>query len=166
MAKKKHKNVAIPNQSGNVVAHGSSTSSVLPSAADISMQIFVKTLYGKTISLDVRASDTIHNIKGKLLDKEGISLDQQRLFLQGKQLEDGCTLRDEGVQKESTLDLVHLPSDTGGMQNFAKTATGKTCVLDVGASDTINNACFCRIFVKTADGKTFSLDVQASDTIA
>lgn len=98
------------------------------------MLIFVKTLTGKTIALDVDAAETIQDVKRKLEEKEGISTDRQRLIFAGKRLEDIQALEHYNVQKESTLQLIVKPS----FHIFVKTLTGRTHLINIEPNDSID----------------------------
>jgi len=103
------------------------------------MQIFIKTLQGKSITFDVNESMSIVELKNIIAQKEGIPVDQQRLVFHGKQLEDNNTLKDYEIQNEDNIHLVLRLRGGDSMQIFVKTLTGKTITLDVDPADTIES---------------------------
>ncbi|KAL7602557.1 hypothetical protein Lser_V15G22993 [Lactuca serriola] len=118
------------------IQNGSTLHMILRFKAGSDMPIFVKTLTGKTIKLEVESSENTDTVKSKIRDIEGIPLHQQRLTIAGKNLKDNMTLKEYNIQQGSTLDLF-MGFGKGNMRIFVKILTWKTISLEVESSNTI-----------------------------
>jgi ubiquitin len=87
------------------------------------MQLFVKTLTGKTVSIEIEEGESIEDVKAKIAEKEGIPPEQQRIIFGGQQLQDGKTVDDYNIGDDATLHLVLRLR--GGLKNILDKALGK-----------------------------------------
>ncbi len=102
-----------------------------------SYQIFVKNLLGKSVALDVQATDTVQDVKRKLQDKEAIPAGQQRLVFQTRELEDSRTLADYNIQRDSNVVVLLRLIGGASYQIFVKHINGHNRAMDVQATDTV-----------------------------
>ena len=101
------------------------------------MQIFVRNLSGKTITLEVDNSDTVESTKCKIEDKDGLPVNRQCLVYGGREMQNDKRLVEYHVRRASTLHLYLCLSCTGAMQVHVKTPSGKTIPIEVWREDTI-----------------------------